>query len=219
MVRPLFRKEEEYARAAASSWIAHPVVRGALDAVRPNALAVTAILLPYMTDQIQCMRFCWRVCGIGPVYPDGSEEPNPFDPEGLAPWPLTECEREEAGYIAAAFHCLVLTVAAELCNAGVPLDPGWAGDQAVLAVLLLLPALGYQIPWDGKIDKFASVIQPPGVSASIGMAGQPPHATAGRMPWPATRTASVSTSGLRTAAVTCTCLTLRGQGGRYRAPP
>jgi hypothetical protein len=164
-VRPLFEKEQKYARAAASSWIAHPAVRGALDAVRPNAVAVTALLLPHMADQIQCMRFCWRICGIGPVYPDGSEEPNPFDPEGPGPWPLTERERELAGYIAAVFHLLVLTVAAELRDAGVPLDPEWAGDQAVLAVLLLLPALDYQIPWDGKIGEFAAMIQPPGVSA------------------------------------------------------
>jgi hypothetical protein len=162
---PLFEKEEQYARAAASSWIAHSAVRGALDVARPNAVAVTVLLLPHMADQVQCMRFCWRVCGIGPVYPDGSEEPNPFDPEGPAPWPLTKRERELAGYIAAGFHLLVRTVAAELCGAGVPLDPEWGGDQAVLAVLLLLPALGYLIPWGGKIGEFAEVLQPPGVSA------------------------------------------------------
>ena len=163
--RPLFEKEEQYARAAASSWIAHPAVHSVLDAARPNAVAVTALLLPHMVDQIQCMRFCWRVCGIGPVYPNGSEEPNPFDPEGPAPWPLTKHERELAGYIAALFHLLVRTVAAELYDVGVPLDPEWDGDQAVLAVLLLLPELGYLIPWDGKIDEFAEVLQPPGVSA------------------------------------------------------
>ena len=162
---PLFEKEEWYARAAASSWIAHPAVRSALDVARPAALAVVALLLPHMADQVQCMRFCWRVCGIGPVYPDGSEEPNPFDPKGPAPWPLTKHERELAGYIAAAFHLLVRTAAAELCDVGVPLDPDWGGDQAVLAVLLLLPELGYLIPWDGKISELAEVLQPPGVSA------------------------------------------------------
>jgi hypothetical protein len=163
--RPLFEKEEKYARAAASSWIAHPGVRSALDAARPTAVEVTALLLPHMADQIGCMRFCWRACGIGAVYPDGSEEPNPFDPGGPAPWPLTGRERELAGYIAAAFHLLVRTVAAQLGNAGVPLDPEWEGDQAILAVLLLLPALRYVIPWDGDIGEFAEEIQPPGVSA------------------------------------------------------
>lgn len=99
------------------------------------------------------------------MYPDGSEEPNPFDPQGPAPWPLAERERELAEYIVAAFHLVVRTVAAELRDAGVPLDPEWDGDQAILAVLLLLPALGYLIPWDGEIGEFAEGIQPPGVSA------------------------------------------------------
>jgi hypothetical protein len=99
------------------------------------------------------------------VYPDGSQEPNPFDAEGPAPWVLTSRERRQAGYIAAAFHLLVRTVATVLHDAGVPLDHEWAGDQAVLAVLLLLPALDYKIPWDGKIDEFSVAIQPPGVSA------------------------------------------------------
>ena len=53
MAMPLFEKEEQYARAAASSWIAHPAVRSALDAARPNAVAVTALLLPHMADQVQ----------------------------------------------------------------------------------------------------------------------------------------------------------------------
>ena len=164
-VSPLFRREEKYALAAASAWIANPAVRIALDAARPNAVAVTAPLLPHMVNQIQCMRFCWRVCGIGAVYPDGSQEPNPFDPEGPDPWPLTDRERWQAGYIAAAFHQLVRAVTTVLHDAGVPLDHEWEGDQAVLATLLLLPVLGYEIPWDGKIDEFAAQIQPPGVSA------------------------------------------------------
>jgi hypothetical protein len=164
-VGPLFRKEEKYARAAASSWIANPAVRIALNVARPNAVAVTTPLLPYMANQVQCMRFCWRVCGIGALYPDGSQEPNPFDPEGPDPWPLTDHERRQAGYIAATFHQLVRAVATVLHNAGVPLDHEWEGDQAVLATLLLLPVLDYEIPWDGKITEFAAQIQPPGVSA------------------------------------------------------
>jgi hypothetical protein len=162
---PLFKKEEEYARAAVSSWVGHPAVRRALDAVRPTAIAITSRLLPYVEDQIQCMRFCWRICEIGPVHPDGSTEPNPFDSEGPEPWPLTEYDRELAGYIAAGFHLVIRTLAAELCAVGVPLDPEWGGDQAVLAILLLLPALDYLIPWDGKMNEFAEALQPPGVSA------------------------------------------------------
>ena len=104
-------------------------------------------------------------------------------------------------------------------SAGVPLDPEWNGDQAILAVLVLLSALGYLIPWDGEIGEFAEGIQPRACPRSSGMAGQPAHATAGRMIWPATRTASVSSYELRTAAVSCMCLTPRGQVGRSRAPP
>ncbi|HET6190623.1 MAG TPA: hypothetical protein VFE59_26935 [Trebonia sp.] len=78
---------------------------------------------------------------------------------------MTDRERGQAGHIAAAFHLLVQAVATVLHNAGVPLDHGWEGDQAILATLLLLPALDYKIPWEGKIDEFAAEIQPPGVSA------------------------------------------------------
>jgi hypothetical protein len=161
-----------------------------------------------MADQVQRMRFCWPVCGIRPVYP----------PKGPAPWPLTKTEREHAGYIAAVFHLIVRTVAAELCDTGVPLDPDWGGDRAALAVLMPLPEPGYPIPWDGKIDEFAEVLQPPGVSAFT-PDGRSAHTTAGRMAWPATRTASVSSSGPRTAAVNCTCPTPAGQAGRCRASP
>jgi len=140
-------------------------VRWSVEAVCPAAVKIADALLPHMADQKHCMRFCWRVCGIGAVYPDGSQEPNPLDPEAPESWPLTASEREQAGYIAARFHLLVRMVAAALHDAGVPLDHEWDGDQAILATLLLLPALGYQIPWDGKISEFAGQLQPPGVSS------------------------------------------------------
>ena len=120
----------------------------------------------------------------------------------------------------AVFHSLVRTVAAQVCDVGVPLDPRWDGDQAVLAVLMLLPELGYLIPWDGKIDEFAEVLQPPGVSAFT-PDGRSASARDGRpdsMARNADRIRTLS-SGPRTAAVNCMCPTPAGQAGRCRAPP
>jgi hypothetical protein len=161
-----FKAEETYARAAAASWIGDPRVRQVLDEARPAAVTACDFLLRFMHDQIQTTRFCWRVCRIGPLLPDGREDHGPFRDDSTDPWLLTEKEREIAGYLAALFHQkVVLAVAQNLAEAGVPLDPEWPGDQAVLAVLLLLPAVGYDIPWDGPIAEFAEQIQPPGVSA------------------------------------------------------
>ena len=100
-----------------------------------------------MHEQVQTTRFCWWVCRIGPLLPDGREDHGPFRSDSADPWLLSEQEREIAGYLAALFRQkIVLVIAQELAEAGVPLDPVWPGDQAVLAVLLLLPAIGYDIP-------------------------------------------------------------------------
>ena len=95
---PLFEVEQDYARLAASSWIGRPDVREVVEWVREAALASVQSLAAHMTGQVQVIRFCWRVYSIGAVYPDGHEEPNPFDPDGREPWPLTEDERNAAGY-------------------------------------------------------------------------------------------------------------------------
>lgn len=161
-----FKAEETYARATAASWIAHPRVRQVLDEVRPAAVTACDFLMRYMHNQIQTTRFAWWVCGMGTLLPDGAEDHGPFRGDSPDPWPLTEQERAVAGYFAAFFHQrVVLAVAQDLAEAGVPLDPEWSGDQAILAVLLLLPAAGYEIPWDGPIAEFADQMQPPGVSA------------------------------------------------------
>lgn len=165
-LRVWFKAEATYARAAAASWIGDPRVRQVLDEVRPAAATACDFLLRFMHDQVQTTRFCWWVCRIGPLLPDGQEDHGPFRSDSADPWLLTEQEREVAGYLAALFHQkVVLAVAQVLAEAGVPLDPEWPGDQAVLAVLLLLPVAGYEIPWDGPIAEFAEQIQPPGVSA------------------------------------------------------
>jgi hypothetical protein len=175
-----FKAEDTYARATAASWIGHPQVRQVLDEARPSAVTACDFLLRYMHNQIQTSRFCWWVCRIGTLLPDGREDHGPFRSDSADPWLLTEQEREVAGYLAALFHQkVVLVVAQELAEAGVPLDPEWSGDQAVLALLLLLPAVGYDIPWDGSIAEFADQIQPPGVSA-FDAAGRSTSARDGR---------------------------------------
>ncbi|GGR05601.1 hypothetical protein [Kitasatospora griseola] len=161
-----YQREEEHARKTAASWIGHPEVRSAVEAVAPAAGEVVSLLQRHLVDQINIMRFCWRVCGIGARYTDGTEEPNPFDPDGAESWPLTDEEWTAAGYIAAFFHQrIVVPVATDLAEKGVDIDPGWAGDQAVIAVLLLLTSAEYDIPWDGNARELANQIQPPGVSA------------------------------------------------------
>lgn len=163
--KPLFEVEQDYARRAASSWIGRPDVREVVEYVREAALACVTPLEAHMTGQKQVIRFCWCMCSIGALYPDGRKEPNPFDPDGLEPWPLTEEEIKAAGFYASLLHRLVETAAAELASRGVPIDAEWSGDQATLACLVVLHALDFEIPWDGPIEQFADQLQPPGVSA------------------------------------------------------
>jgi hypothetical protein len=105
------------------------------------------------------------MCGINAVYPDGRQEPNPFDPDGPEPWPLTEDEIKAAGFYAAVLHRLVKAAADQLAGRGVPVDADWSGDQAALACLVVMHALDFEIPWGGPIEQFADALQPPGVSA------------------------------------------------------
>lgn len=160
-----YETEAKHAKMVAVSWLGHPAVRTAIDNVRPLAITAVMNLTPYLVDQIQISRFCCCVCQIGLVRPDGSEEPNPFDPDGPDPWPLTSELRHEAGFIAALFHKVIVELAEHLASKGVQLDPGWASDQSVIGMLLLLPGAGYEIPWDGPAEELADQLQPPGVSA------------------------------------------------------
>ncbi|WP_034261030.1 hypothetical protein [Actinospica robiniae] len=160
-LRTWFKAEATYARAAAASWIGDPRVHEVLDEARPSAVTACDFLLRFMHNQIQTTRFCWWVCRIGTLLPDGREDHGPFRSDSADPWMLTAQERELAGHLVALFHQrVVLATAHHLAEVGVPLDPEWPGDHAVLAVLLLLPAVGYEIPWDGSITEFAKQIQP-----------------------------------------------------------
>jgi hypothetical protein len=161
----LFEVEADYALRAASSWIGRPDAREVVEYVREAALACVMPLEVHMTGQKQVLRFCWRMCKINAVYPDGRQEPNPFDPDGPEPWPLSEEEIKAAGFYAAVLHRLVRAAADELAGRGVPIDAEWSGDQAALACLIVMHALDFEIPWDGPIEQFAADLQPPGVSA------------------------------------------------------
>lgn len=107
------------------------------------------------------------MCRFGLLRPDGSEEPNPFDPDGPEAWSLTPELQREAGFIAALFHKVIMDLATSLADRGVPVDPGWPSDQALIGILLLLPAAGYEIPWDGPITELADQLQPAGVSSIL----------------------------------------------------
>lgn len=159
-----YRNEEEWARQVAASWLGHSAVRETVEAAAPKAAEIVAPLARHMVSQVEITRFCWRVCSIGATYPDGSESPNPFDPAAPGAWRLTDTEREAAGYIAAAFHQVVMLVVQVLDHAEVHVDAPWGPDQAVIAVLLLLVADGYEVAWDDA-RLLADQLQPPGVSA------------------------------------------------------
>lgn len=157
--------EEQWARKVAASWLGDPAVRAAVESAAPAAAQIVAPLVRHMVSQVEITRFCWKVCGIGALYPDGSESPNPFDPAAPGAWQLSDDERTQAGYVAAHFHHLVKSVLEKLEEAGVHVDAPWGSDQAVIAVLLLLEAEGsYHLPW-GDARLLAEYLQPPGVSA------------------------------------------------------
>lgn len=159
-----YRNEEEWARQVAASWLGHPAVRVAVETAAPKAGEIVAPLARHLLSQVEITRFCWQVCGIGPSFPDGTVGPNPFDPAAPGAWLLTEEEREAAGYIAAAFHQLVKLIVQVLDRAEVHVDAPWGSDQALIAVLLLLVADGYEMTWDNPVV-LADELQPPGVSA------------------------------------------------------
>ncbi|MGF1431060.1 hypothetical protein [Kitasatospora sp. LaBMicrA B282] len=157
--------EEQWVQQVAASWLGDAAVRTEVEAAAPAAAGIVAPLVRHLVSQVEITRFCWRVCGIGALYPDGSKSPNPFDPDAPGAWQLRDDERTQAGYVAAAFHQLVKLVVETLEGAGVHVDAPWGSDQSVIAVLILLVAEGsYQIPWsDARL--LAQYLQPPGVSA------------------------------------------------------
>ncbi|GGR05506.1 hypothetical protein [Kitasatospora griseola] len=117
-----YRNEEDWARKTAATWLGRPEVRQAVEAALPEAARILKPLAPHLVNQVQVMRFCWRVCGIGGRFLDGTEEQNPFEPAAPDAWVLTQAELEAASFIAAEFHRLIRLVADVLQRAGVPVD-------------------------------------------------------------------------------------------------
>jgi hypothetical protein len=70
--------------------------------------AATAPLARHLADQLHVLRFCLRAFDLNAVYPDGSEEPNPFDPDGGHGWRLTPAERSAAPAVVACSGWLQL---------------------------------------------------------------------------------------------------------------
>lgn len=159
-VDELFANEETWGRAAYLAWARHPATRQTIDRWQPAARTATAPLARFLADQLPRIRFCAQVFSIAGYYPDGSLEPNPFDPATPDAWPLTPDERAISGYVAAAFAHVTELVLAELAAAGVPVDAGAPMDQANVGQLLITA----EIPWDLPTDEFAAMMQPFGLS-------------------------------------------------------
>jgi hypothetical protein len=160
-----FRNEECYGVDALAGWIGHSAVRAVLE--RRGVAAETTVMLfaEFLVDQVQVIRFCARVFEVAYRFPDGSEEPSPFDRAGPEHWPLTPAQRAMTDRAVGDFRAVVIFTALALARAGVPLDPQWDGDLAVVGQLLLLPGAGHEIPWDDPPAVLAAKLQAPGISA------------------------------------------------------
>jgi hypothetical protein len=164
-VDDFFHKEERYGRSALAAWIGHPAIPAIIERRRVAAETTTMLFEKYLVDQLQIVRFCFRVFDVGVRYSDGQEEPNPFDPSDPEGWPLSSSERAAAPRNVADFMAVVLFTMNDLVSAHVPLDPEWAGDLVVVGQVLLLPRAGYTIPWDTPPAVLADKLQPVGISA------------------------------------------------------
>jgi len=80
-------------------------------------------------------------------------------------WLLTPAERAAIEPAWSTTTGIPGEVAEALASAGVPLDPGWAGDLAIIAEILVLEATGIAIPWELAPPDLADGLQPPTTSA------------------------------------------------------
>ncbi len=152
-----FRDEEERAIASLAGWIGHPAIPAI---VRDATASVTAAIAPvarHLSEQREVIPFCWGAFGIMPVEPGWTLRGHT--------WLLTPAERAAIEPARATLAGIAGEVADALASAGVPLDPGWPGDLAVIAEILVLEAIGIAIPWELAPRGLADGLQPPPNSA------------------------------------------------------
>jgi hypothetical protein len=160
-----FRNEERYGVDALAGWIRHPAVRGILERRSVPAEITVLLFAEFLVDQVQMIRFCSRVFDVAYRFPDGTEEPNPFDHAEPEHCSLTPAQRAMTDRAVGDFRAVVMFTALDLARAGHPLDPQCDGDLAVVGQLLLLPSTGHEIPWDDPPAVLAGKLQAPGISA------------------------------------------------------
>jgi hypothetical protein len=171
----LFHNEETAGRAVFARWIGHPATRAIITRRLVAAETVTMPVARFLVDQIQVIRFCTRIFEVGVRYPDGTEEPNPFDPADPQGWPMTPHDRRRAIVAISDLHAIVQFTLSDLVTAGVPVAAGWDGDRANVAQVLLTP----QLPWHLPAGEIADLVQPVGIS-TIWRDGTTVTARAGR---------------------------------------
>ena len=152
-----FRAEEERAIASLASWIGHPAIPAI---VRTESVVVRAVVKPLerlLTDQFEVIGFCLYVFGMAPVGPGWKKTGHV--------WWLKPTEVAAMEPVSTKFGSVVVSAADMLAAAGVPLEPSWPGDLAVVAEMLLLEATDNGMPWELSPRQLAEILQPPANSA------------------------------------------------------
>jgi hypothetical protein len=152
-LRKKFEAEEQQAIDAVMRWVGHPAVRGVIERRRIGAETVVMPIERMLTGQVQVIRFCWHVFGLGGIEPGWELR------EGR-PWLLTAGEMNAIERVEADLRGVVQLAVNELHGAGVGLVPSWPGDHVVVAELLLL-----DVAWDLPVRELAEALQPPAIGA------------------------------------------------------
>ena len=137
---------EAAGRRVVVNWLGHEAVREDVPKLRPMAEAIIDPIARHLVDQIQVSRFIARILDMALIYPDFTEESNPF-----TVWDLTEAERGASEQVAKDFSGLLFDLANQLRAGGVLLDPEGPENLYALGQLLLLP-IDLDLPADELME-------------------------------------------------------------------
>jgi hypothetical protein len=154
-----FKQAEDEGIAVTSRWINHPAVREITDSWR---VPVHNILAPafgrILADTGEAVLFAWAIFGISGI--NANFEPTNSDWRRVY---LTFAEVQQAPLAKRDFLKIVSKAAGDIRAAGAAIDPGWDGDLAVVATLML--AAEDEIPWELPPMQLAEWVYPPSSSA------------------------------------------------------